>query len=50
MIYSLTNIIVGFQCRIALLPDEGFSRAAIVEELSAIVLATIFPPAQTQQP
>lgn len=37
MIYSLTNIVLGFQFRIALMPDEGFEREQIVEQLFDIV-------------
>ena len=37
MIYSLTNIILGFQFRIALIQDGNFQREQIVNELHAII-------------
>lgn len=37
MIYSLTNIVLGFQLRTALARDDSFTQEAVVEELTQIV-------------
>ena len=36
-LYSLTNIVLGFQLRIVFMADEGFSRKALVDELMRII-------------
>jgi hypothetical protein len=42
MIYTLTNIIMGFQFRIVVLPDKGFDADAITEELTRVIENYIF--------
>ena len=42
MIYSLTNIVLGFQFRIVLMPDERFSRDDIIDEITSIVSGYIY--------
>jgi AcrR family transcriptional regulator len=41
MLYSLTNIILGFQCRIALMPNNDFERDTIIDELTDIIRSYI---------
>lgn len=43
MIYSMTNIMLGFQFRIAFMNEESFSNEAITEELSQIFINYITP-------
>lgn len=42
MIYAMTNVILGFQCRIVLMPSEDFDVEVIVRELTQIVSDYIF--------
>lgn len=42
MLYTLTNIILGFQFRIVVMPDDGFSKEMIIGELTDIVANYIF--------
>ncbi|NRB39459.1 MAG: TetR/AcrR family transcriptional regulator [Pseudomonadales bacterium] len=37
MMYTLTNIILGFQFRIVVMPNDGFSKDVIVDELTDIM-------------
>jgi len=41
-VYTLSNIILGFQFRTVILPDETLSREAIVEELTGIISRYLF--------
>lgn len=41
MVYSMTNIILGFQFRIALMNDNSFSQEAITDELGLILTSYI---------
>ncbi|HQQ64488.1 MAG TPA: TetR/AcrR family transcriptional regulator [Pseudomonadales bacterium] len=40
--YTLANIILGFQFRTVVMPDEGLKREAVVEELSEIIANYLF--------
>lgn len=40
--YTLSNIVLGFQFRTVILPDESMSREAIVDELTEIITLYLF--------
>lgn len=40
--YTLSNIILGFQFRTVIMPDESLKREAVVEELSEIIANYLF--------
>lgn len=42
MIYTLTNLVLGFQFRIVVMPDEAIERDEIVEEITEVVSAYLF--------
>ena len=42
MLYTLTNIVLGFQFRIVLMPDNRFSQQVIVDQLFTIISGYIF--------
>jgi AcrR family transcriptional regulator len=42
MMYTLTNLVLGFQFRIVVMPEECFDREVIVDELTDMVRAYLF--------
>lgn len=43
MIYSLTNLVLGFQMRIVFAPDDEVSLETMVDELALMALGYVFP-------
>ena len=42
MLYTLTNIVLGFQFRIVVMPDDSPDKEAVIEELTDIVYQYVF--------